>query len=85
MTPFSLKIVTPDGIVYDAPAEELVVRTVSGNLGVLAGHMDCVSPLRVGAARIRSGGKIRHAACSGGMLRVSGGNVTLISRAFEWK
>lgn len=84
MTPFSLKVVTPDGLIYDGQAEEIVVRTTSGDMGVLAGHIDCVAPLGMGAAMILSGGKKRYAACIGGMLSVSGGNVTLVPTTFEW-
>ena len=29
MTPFPLKIVTPDGVCFDGQAEELVVRTTT--------------------------------------------------------
>lgn len=44
MTPFPLKIVTPDGLQYDQMAEELIVRTTSGDIGILAGHVNCVAP-----------------------------------------
>ena len=37
MSSFSLKIVTPDGLQYDGMAQELVVRTTSGDLGIMAG------------------------------------------------
>ena len=30
MTPFHLKIVTPDGLIFDGQAEELIVRTTTG-------------------------------------------------------
>ena len=84
MTPFSLKIVTPDGLIFDGQAEEIVVRTTSGDLGILAGHMDCVAPLGMGAAMVLSGGKKRYAACIGGMLSISRGSVTLVPTTFEW-
>ena len=84
MTPFSLKVVTPDGLIYDGQAEEIVVRTTSGDMGILAGHIDCVAPLGMGAAMILSEGKKRYAACIGGILSVSGGNVTLVPTTFEW-
>ena len=52
MTPFPLKIVTPDGLVYDGPAEALVVRTTAGDMGVLAGHENCVASLGMGSATV---------------------------------
>ena len=84
MNSFPLKIVTPDGLEFDGQAEELIVRTTTGDLGVLAGHINCVAPLGMGRATIITGGKKRYAACIGGMLSVVGGNVTLVPTTFEW-
>ena len=84
MTPFSLKIVTPDGLKFDGQAEELIVRTISGDLGVMAGHVNCVAPLGMGRATIITDGEKRYAACIGGMLRVLNGEVTLVPTTFEW-
>ena len=84
MTPFSLKIVTPDGMEFEGLAEEVVVRTTSGDMGILAGHMDCVAPLGMGRAMIVIDGKKRYAACIGGLLSVSKGKVTLVPTTFEW-
>ena len=84
MTPFSLKIVTPDGLIYDGQAEELVVRTTSGDLGILAGHINCVAPLGMGRATVIIDGKRRYAACIGGMVSVVNGEVALVPTTFEW-
>lgn len=84
MTSFPLKIVTPDGLAYEGPAEELVVRTTSGDMGVLAGHINCVAPLGMGLAMVLLAGKRRYAACIGGMLSVVNGSVTLVPTTFEW-
>ena len=84
MTPFSLKIVTPDGLKFDGQAEELIVRTISGDLGVMAGHVNCVAPLGMGRATIITDGEKRYAACIGGMLSVLNGEVTLVPTTFEW-
>ena len=84
MTPFSLKIVTPDGLEYDGQAEELIVRTVAGDLGILAGHINCVSPLGMGTATVVIDGQKRYAACIGGMVSVVDGKVTLVPTTFEW-
>ena len=84
MTGFPLKIVTPDGIAYDGTAEEVVVRTTSGDIGILAGHMNCVAPLGMGRAMILAEGQRRFAACIGGILSVHGGAVTLVPTTFEW-
>lgn len=84
MTAFPLKIVTPDGLLYDGQAEELIVRTVSGDMGILAGHIDCVAPLGMGRATVLVEGKKRYGACIGGMVSVVNGHVTLVPTTFEW-
>ena len=84
MRSFPLKIVTPDGMQFDGEAEELIVRTTSGDMGILAGHISCVAPLGMGRATVITDGKRRHAACIGGMVSVVDGKVTLVPTTFEW-
>lgn len=84
MTAFPLKIVTPDGMKFDAMAEEVIARSTTGDIGILAGHVNCVAPLGMGQATVVIDGKRRYAACIGGMLSVIDGNVTLVATTFEW-
>ena len=84
MTPFPLKIVTPDGVRFDGQAEELIVRTTTGDLGILARHINCVSPLGMGRATVVVDGERRYAACIGGMVSVVDGAVSLVPTTFEW-
>lgn len=84
MTAFQLKIVTPDGVRFEGQAEELIVRTISGDVGILAGHTNYVAPLGMGQATIVTDGQKRYGACIGGMVSVVDGNVTLLPTTFEW-
>ncbi len=85
MRAFPLKIVTPDGLIYDGEAQELVVRSTDGDLAVLAGHINCVCALGMGRAMVvDAAGNKRYAACIGGMLSVLNGSVTLVPTTFEW-
>ena len=84
MTPFQLKIVTPDGLIFDGQAEELVVRTTTGDMGIMARHINCVAPLGMGRATVVIDGQRRYAACIGGMVSVVNGAVTLVPTTFEW-
>ncbi len=84
MTDFPLKIVTPDGLEFEGQVQELIVRTVTGDIGILAGHTDCVAPLGMGRATVVIDGRKRYAACIGGMLSVSQGSVTVVATTFEW-
>lgn len=84
MTPFKLRIVTPDGLQYDGMAEMVVARTTTGEIGVMAKHINCVAPLGMGRALITVDGKQRAAACIGGILSVIDGEVSLVPTTFEW-
>ena len=84
MTPFPLKIVTLDGLCFDGEAEEIIVRTTVGDMGVLAGHLNCVAPLGMGRATIVTGGEKKYASCIGGIIFVLGGEVKLVPTTFEW-
>ena len=84
MSSFPLKIVTPDGLQYEGAAEELIVRTTTGDMGILAGHTNCVAALGKGQAMVRIGGEKRYAACIGGMLSVMNGQVTLVPTTLAW-
>ena len=81
---FSLKIVTPDGLIFDGQAEKLIVRTSTGDTAILARHINAVFPLGMGQAIVEADGQRRTAACIGGMLSVVDGAVTLVPTTLEW-
>ena len=81
---FPLKIVTPDGLIFDGQADKLIVRTTTGDVAILARHIDAVFPLGMGQAVVESEGQRRTAACIGGLLSVVAGQVTLVPTTFEW-
>ena len=84
MSTFPLKIVTPDGLIYDGRAERLIVRSTTGDLAIMARHINFVTPLGMGRATVIADGQRREAACIGGMLSVVDGAVTLVPTTFEW-
>ena len=81
---FPLKIVTPDGLIFDGQADMLIVRTVTGDMALMARHVNCVCPLGMGQAVVETGGKRRTAACIGGMVSMYSGEATLVATTFEW-
>ena len=81
---FPLKIVTPDGLIFDGQADKLIVRTTTGDRAILARHIDGVFPLGMGEAAVVYDGNRRTAACIGGLLSITDGEVTLVPTTFEW-
>lgn len=84
MSTFPLTIVTPDGLLFEGEAERLRVRTIEGDVCILARHIDYATALGMGEAAVTIDGKVRRAACMGGLLSVTGGKVSLVPTTFEW-
>ena len=85
MKSFKLKIVTPDGLLFDSEVESLLVRTDDGDVEFLAGHIDYMASLGTGRARIKVDGADKYASVSGGFVTVKGGEVTLVAVTFEFR
>jgi F-type H+-transporting ATPase subunit epsilon len=82
MKEFHLQIVTPDGLAYEGMVESLLVRSNDGDIEFLANHIDYITTLGIGKARIRENGKDRYASVSGGFVTISEGKATLIAITF---
>ncbi|MFA5659013.1 MAG: ATP synthase F1 subunit epsilon [Oscillospiraceae bacterium] len=86
MTPFKLKIVTPDRVFFDGETEQIVVRTTEGDVGILANHIDYVANISAGPLSVKnSEGEFRIAAVAGGVITVSKKQTTILATAVEWK
>ena len=85
-TPFHLQIVTPDGSEFDGQAVRIIVRTIAGDVCVMARHTNYCTALGMGEAKVTmEDGSVRTAACMGGMLNVMDGKVRVIATTWEWK
>ena len=85
MKTFLLKIATPDGLLYEGQVERVVVRSITGDLAILAGHTNYCTALGMGEAHIvLEDGTRRNAACIGGMISVIDGNCSVFATTWEW-
>lgn len=84
MTEFKLKILTPEGVLYDGMAESVIVRTTVGDKGILAKHEPYVAALTIGQAKIRINGAVRIGAVSSGIVEVTKDLTTILAQSFEW-
>ena len=86
MNTFRLRIASPKGIVYDSETVKLCVRSVTGDVAILAGHIPYVTTLKDGICKITdSDGNENKAEYTGGLLTVSKENTNLLVTKFEWK
>ena len=84
MSSFRLQIVTPDGSVFDGEAEALRLRTTEGYVSIRAHHADYIAALEIGMVSVTQNGETKNAACGGGFLSVSKGEVKLVATTFEY-
>ncbi len=84
MTPFKLKIITPEKVFFDGETEQIVVRTTVGDVGILKGHEPYCAALGIGQMRIKIDGEFRHAATSGGLIKVGKDETVILVQTCEW-
>ncbi len=86
MKTFSLRIGTPDGLLFEGNVERIVCRTITGDLAILAGHMNYCTALGMGESHvILEDGTKKEAACIGGMLTMMNGTCRVLATTWEWK
>ena len=86
MSTFSLRIGTPDGLLFEGDVERVVCRSIGGDIAILARHCNFCTALGMGEAHvILEDGTSRSAACIGGMLTVMDGNCSLLATTWEWQ
>jgi len=85
MADFHLQITTADGMLFDGPAERVIVRTTEGDVGLLKGHIDYLAALRdVSELKVTTNGKTRIAAVSGGFVSVTKEITYIFAITLEW-
>ena len=50
-----IRVITPDRIVWNTSADEVILPSTSGNLGILTSHVPLITSLDIGILRIKSG------------------------------
>ena len=83
MKTVAVSIVTPDGPVLEDEVEMDSTKAVSGELGILPGHVPLVAPLAIGSIRLQKEGKTNYIAVSGGFLEVRPDKVTILAQTAE--
>ncbi|MDR0821012.1 MAG: ATP synthase F1 subunit epsilon [Oscillospiraceae bacterium] len=85
MAEFQLQILSPDKVLFDGKAENLIVRTTVGDKGFLANHEPYVAALGVGRLKVKQDGEFRSAAVSSGIVRFRDNKAQILAQSVEWK
>jgi len=85
MSAYQLDIVSMDGREYSGNVEKLLLRTIDGDVEILARHMNYCTAIGMGTAHVvMEDGTERSAACIGGMLSVMNGICRVLPTTWEW-
>jgi F-type H+-transporting ATPase subunit epsilon len=79
----TVRVIAPDKTVWDAPAEEVILPSTTGQLGILSGHAPLLTALEAGVMRVREGKGWLAIALMGGFAEVDSNEVTILVNGAE--
>ena len=79
----TLRVLAPDQSVFDGTAEEIILPSTTGLLGILPGHISMVTALDVGVMRVLVNGDWNSIALMGGFAEVEADDVTVLVNGAE--
>lgn len=78
MSQLTLKIVTPERVVFEGTADLVTAMTENGEITVLPNHIPLATLLRAGEMRLMNGKEETLLAASTGLLEVRAGNEVVV-------
>lgn len=78
-----IRVIAPDQIVWDASAEEIILPSSTGQLGILTGHIPLLTALDIGVMRVRIDKKWQPIILLGGFAEIENNNITILVNGAE--
>ena len=79
----TLRVIAPDQSVFDDTADEIILPSTTGLLGVLPGHISMVTAIDFGVLRVLKNGNWNTIALTGGFAEVESNEVTVLVNKAE--
>ena len=79
----TLRVLAPDQNVFDGEAQEVILPSTTGLLGILPGHISLVTALDIGVLRVFANGSWNSIALMGGFAEVENDDVTVLVNGAE--
>jgi F-type H+-transporting ATPase subunit epsilon len=79
----TLRVLAPDQSVFDDTADEIILPSTTGLLGVLPGHISMVTAIDFGVLRVLKNGNWDSIALTGGFAEVESNEVTVLVNKAE--
>ena len=79
----TVRVITPDSIVWDDTAQEVILPSSSGQLGILSNHAPLLTSLDIGVLRVRADKDWKSIAVMGGFAEVENNEVKVLVNTAE--
>nr|YP_010903878.1 ATP synthase CF1 subunit epsilon [Hypnea musciformis]WCH56929.1 ATP synthase CF1 subunit epsilon [Hypnea musciformis]WCH57129.1 ATP synthase CF1 subunit epsilon [Hypnea musciformis] len=79
----NIRVIAPDKTVWDAQAEEIILPSSTGQLGILKGHVPLLTALDIGVMRVRIDKEWQPIILLGGFAEVDNNNITILVNGAE--
>jgi F-type H+-transporting ATPase subunit epsilon len=79
----TVRVITPDKIIWDAEVQEVILPSTTGQLGILTGHAPLLTALDTGVMRLRPGKDWQTIALMGGFAEVEADEVKVLVNSAE--
>ncbi|MFN4867199.1 MAG: ATP synthase F1 subunit epsilon [Cyanobium sp.] len=79
----TLRVLAPDQSVFDGTAEEVILPSTTGQVGILPGHVTLLAALETGVMRLKEGNEWKSIALLGGFAEVEADEVTVLVNGAE--
>ena len=79
-----LKIITHENIIFDEDVNEIYLRGIDGEFGILKGHEPIMSALDIGVTKIVQDNSIKLFTTMGGIFQLQGEDATILTDAGEF-
>ena len=79
----TLRVLAPDQSIYDGTADEVILPSLTGQMGILTGHVTMLTALDSGVVRVREGSSWASIAVMGGFAEVEDNAVTVLVNSAE--
>ncbi|HSM80418.1 MAG TPA: ATP synthase F1 subunit epsilon [Nodosilinea sp.] len=79
----TVRVIAPDKTVWDAEAEEVILPSTTGQLGILAGHAPLLTALDIGVMRLRAEKEWVPIALMGGFAEVDSDELIILVNGAE--
>lgn len=79
----NVRVITPDKVVWDADAEEIILPSSTGQLGILADHAPLLTALDIGVMRLKVDGNWTSIVLMEGFAEVENNKITILSNGAE--